>query len=162
MKAGAYILHALKYFIRLLVLLAIIYLLLLLVGGAKVSAGQFVVELFKTTRGKLLLGALAVLAAVYPLFGFVRRTVKLNLGYEEDREMVLNAFHAAGYSLREERQDGSLVFRGSPMKKVVTVWDDKVTVTPGDNNIVLEGIRRETVQVEFRLNTYLHNRRDDV
>lgn len=156
MKPGEYLLHSLKYLLKLLVLLVLIYLLLYFVGGAKVSAGQFVTELFSTARGKMLLGALLILAAVYPLFGFVRRTVAADM--EADREKIVNAFHAAGYVMKEEQPGEKMVFRASGFKKVRMVWDDKVTVTVSEGNVVLEGIRRETVQVEFRLNTYIQNK----
>lgn len=161
MNPGEYILHALKYFLRLMVLLVFIYALMLLMSRAQVSAEQFAADLFSTTRGKLLFAALFVLSAAYPTFGFVRRTV--NADIVADRDIIMKAFHAAGYALSVESEGGGkLIFRGSPAKKLFTVWDDKITVKAAGEGITLEGIRRETVQIEFRLNTFLHERRDEI
>lgn len=159
MKPGTYIAHALKYFLRLLLLLVLIYLLIFLVGQARVSAGEFVNELFTTSRGLMLFGALFVLAAFYPLFGFVKRRVDVDMA--ADRDTIIAAFHAAGYSLGSEVAGQSMTFRASGFRKVVLMWDDKVTVTAGEGYVTLEGIRRETVQVEFRINTFIQNRRNN-
>lgn len=159
MKAGTYILHGLKYFVRLMALLALIYLLLYFFGQARVSAGQFVNELFSTTRGLMLFGALFVLAMLYPLFGFVKRTVDADI--TADRDRIVEAFHAGGYVLRGEEPGVRMVFRATGFKKIFLVWDDKVTVTAQEGHIVLDGIRRETVQAEFRINTYMINKHID-
>ena len=160
MKLGTYIAHALKYFLKLLVLLALIYLILFFFGGARVSALQFITELFTTTRGLMLFGALFILSMLYPLFGFVKRTV--NADITTDRDIIINAFHSAGYMMKEMEEGEKMVFRAaSVFKKIILVWDDKITVTASDNGIILEGIRRETVQAEFRINTFILNSRHE-
>jgi len=160
MKPVAYIVHGLKYFLKLLLLLALIYLILYLFGQAKVSAGQFVAELFMTTKGILLFVALFVLAMVYPLFGFVKRRVAADLTVDRDR--IVNAFHAAGYMMKEMEEGRWMVFRAaSIMKKITMVWDDKITVRADGDHIILEGIRKETVQVEFRINTSMQNKSNE-
>ena len=83
MKTGQYIRRAVGYFIKLIVLVIVLYLLLFVTGTARVSAGYFVGELFATPRGLMLLGALAVLAACYPMFGYVSRRMAADL--REDR-----------------------------------------------------------------------------
>ncbi len=160
MKAVNYIVHGLKYFLKLLLLLVLIYLILFLFGQAKVSAGQFAMELFTTTRGILLFVALFALAMFYPLFGFVRRTVAADI--VEDRDRIINAFHASGYMMKEMEEGKRMVFRAaSVMKKITMVWDDKITVTADGGHIILEGIRKETVQAEFRINTYMQNKANE-
>ncbi len=55
-----------------------------------------------------------------------------------------------------------MVFRTSSIfKKIITVGDDKITVTAAEEGIVLEGLRRETVQVEFRIGTFMLRKRDE-
>ena len=115
MKAVNYIVHGLKYFLKLLLLLVLIYLILFLFGQAKVSAGQFAMELFTTTRGILLFVALFALAMFYPLFGFVRRTVAADI--VEDRDRIINAFHASGYMMKEMEEGKRMVFRAASVMK---------------------------------------------
>ena len=69
MSAGQYIRRAAGYFIKLVVLVGLLYLLMFVTGTARVSAEFFFRELFTTPRGILLVAALAVLSAFYPKFG---------------------------------------------------------------------------------------------
>ena len=66
MSAGQYIRRAAGYFIKLVVLVGLLYLLMFVTGTARVSAEFFFRELFTTPRGILLMAALAVLSAFYP------------------------------------------------------------------------------------------------
>ena len=153
MNTKRYLLHSTKYFVKLLVLLAIICLLLFATGTARVSAEVFLQELFTAPRGWLMIGAMVLLAAAYPRFGFVSRKVKADL--QADREIIIQTFLAAGYVLvRESEQE--MVFRASsPVRRFIAAYDDPVTVHGEKDCIVLEGIRKETVQAQFRLDSYL-------
>ena len=98
MSAGQYIRRAAGYFIKLVVLVGLLYLLMFVTGTARVSAEFFFRELFTTPRGILLMAALAVLSAFYPKFGYVSREAEADI--VADRDAIINAFHAAGYGRR--------------------------------------------------------------
>jgi len=142
---GKYILHSVKYFVKLLALLAFIYLLTYLTG----TLGITLAELFGK-RGALLLAAMVVLSAAYPSFGFISRTVKADA--EEDREAILESFRLCGYTLRSD-EDGRMRFTASsPLKRIWYLGDDAVTVTSaGKGSIIISGNRKEVVQAEFRI-----------
>ena len=93
MSAGQYIRRAAGYFIKLVVLVGLLYLLMFVTGTARVSAEFFFRELFTTPRGILLVAALAVLSAFYPKFGYVSREAEADI--VADRDAIINAFHAA-------------------------------------------------------------------
>ncbi len=149
--------HVVKYLIKLLALLVLIYALMFATGMARISAEQFIDELFHANNGVLLLLALVVLAFVYPRFGFVRRTVEASV--TTDREEILRAFNMSGYVMTQQ-SEGRWVFRASsPLKRVMNVFDDKIVLTYDDEqHITLDGIRKEAVQVEFRIKTYVNNK----
>lgn len=159
MSTGKYIRRTVGYFVKLLVLVVVLYLLLFVTGSAKVSAELFVRELVTTPRGLILLVALAVLSAFYPRFGYVSRKID-GVSLDGDREMIINAFHSAGYVMASEEQGRRMSFRASSLlRRLWLTFDDAVTVTAEEDGILLEGIRKETVHAQFRINTYLQNRR---
>lgn len=150
--------RAAGYFIKLLVLVGLLYLLMFLTGTARVSAGVFFRELVSTPRGALLLAALAALSAFYPKFGFVSRRVDADMGV--DRDAIVRAFQQDGYVLEKETPHAAMTFRaGSLLRRIWMTFDDRVTVTSVEGGaIVIEGIRKEAVHAQFRLNTYLGRR----
>lgn len=157
MKATEYIVHALKYLTKLIVLLLIIYALMFATGMARISADQFLHELFHENNGVMLILSLVVLAFIYPKFGFVKRTVEA--GINTDHELIMRVFSMAGYVMTQQ-SEGRRVYRASsPMKRVMNVFDDKIVLTYDDEqHITLDGIRKEVVQVEFRLKSYVNNK----
>ena len=152
-----YLLHSVKYLVKLIVLMIIIYALMYVTGAARISADMFVYELLHENNGRLLMAALIVLSLIYPKFGFVKRTV--NAGINKDCDEIMRAFERAGYAM-SGRKDNEILFRASSMaKRIINVFDDKILVRcEGDERIVLEGIRKEVVQIEFRIKSYVDNK----
>lgn len=160
MSAKTYILHSIKYFFKLIALIIIIYLLLFVTKTARVSAEYFVSELWTSPKGLTMLAVIAALAAFYPKFGFVKRSIGANI--TEDREGILAAFHASNYALTDEVPGESMTFRAAALtKKLMTAFDDKVTITATEEGIVIDGSRKEVAHAEFRINTYLHSRENE-
>lgn len=153
MNKKVYIIRSIKYLIWLMLLFILLFLLMLATETSQVDAGQSIHELFNTRRGQLMLGVIVVLAALYPKFGFTQRTVPADL--TANRELILKTFHANNYTLIEE-QGNVLIFRASsPLKRVLMMGEDRITVTGQGNSIVITGIRIEVVKAEFRLKSFL-------
>lgn len=148
-----YLLRSAKYFIALCVLCAALMTLNQATGMARLSIGETFYVMFHTPRGMLLPAMIVVLAALYPKFGFVVRRVEGDV--EADREQILNAFRAAGFSLRQER-DGELVFRADTLlRRLTLLWEDEIKVSQYGQWIRIEGIRRGAARVQYRLDSYL-------
>lgn len=146
-----YILSSLKYLIKLVVLLVAIYFAMYATGTLGITIDELL-----GTKGVVLVVAVVALAAAYPSYGFVRRTVSASM--EGDREEILKAFHQNGYSLRaESAEQGYMMFSASsPLKRLWHLGDDKIEARVlNDGEIELCGIRKEVVQTEFRLTSYL-------
>ena len=152
-----YFIRSLKYFCALCVLCLAIMLLNRLAGSSVLTLRETFYVMFHTPRGMLLPAVVVLLAAFYPRFGFVSRRVEGDV--EKDREQILNAFRAAGFSLRAE-QDGVMVFRAeSPLRKLTLLWEDEIRVAQFGQWIEIDGIRRGVARAQLQLETFLRNKR---
>ncbi|MDE6876252.1 MAG: hypothetical protein K2P00_00285, partial [Alistipes sp.] len=95
-----YFLRSLKYFAALCILCFALMALMLVTGTSALSARETFYVMFHTTRYLTLLGAIVVLAAFYPRFGFVVRRVEGDTA--RHRQQIVNAFKSAGFSLVSE------------------------------------------------------------
>lgn len=145
MNIGQYITRAIKHFVKMMLLIVGIYALMYYTNTLAITQEELL-----GTRGIVLLVALVALSAAYPSYGFITRTSKASLTL--NREAILRAFSQSGYTLTGESKD-ELIFRASaPLKRIRYMGDDAVTVRQmDDNHIAISGIRKEVVQVEFRI-----------
>lgn len=154
-----YATRSLKYFVALCVLCAAIMALNLSTGFSTLTLDQTLYVMFHTPRGLMLPAVIVLLAAFYPKFGFVVRTIEGDV--EQDREQIVSAFRSAGFSLQSER-DGELLFRAdTPLRKLTLLWEDEIKVTQYGQWIRLEGIRRGVARAAYRLDAYLHMKKRD-
>lgn len=144
-----YVLSSLKYLLKMVFLMAAIYGAMYITGTLGITTEELL-----GTKGIVLAVALFALSIAYPSYGFVHRTVKASI--VANREEILEAFHQNGYSLREENEGGMVFHASAPLKRLWHLGDDKIVVRPIDGfNIDLYGIRKEVVQCEFRITSYL-------
>lgn len=124
----------------------------LLSGNAFTTAPDF--STFFTPR---LLVGLAVLALLYPLLGFKSESVQLpEGGWEKHGQPLYEAMSQC--RLRFKRNDeGKLVFGAeSPMRRMLTVYEDEVTLElKDDNTLTISGLRKDVVHVRLRVGDYL-------
>ena len=71
-----YFIRSLKYFVALCVICVAILALMLATGTSALTLDQTVYVMFHTSRYATLFAAIVVLAALYPKFGFVVRTIR--------------------------------------------------------------------------------------
>ena len=128
-------------------------------GMSMLTPRQMMSVLWLTWRGRALMAAVAVWAAVYPRVGFVRR--RLSADYESDRERIMNAFVRSGYVLvREEGR--RMTFRAAgPLHRLRLLFEDEVTLADDGDGVTVEGIRRSVAEIAMRLNTYVQNAKRD-
>ena len=97
MDTKTYLRRSAKYLLWLIFLFALIFALMLSTGTSRVGADRMLGELFGSVRGAVMGAVVLLLAALYPKFGFTRRSVRGDL--ERDRERILHVFASGGYSL---------------------------------------------------------------
>ncbi len=144
-----YFVRALKYFAAFCVLyFAIVWLSVMTTKGMDVSAWDYIVANFQTTRGKLLGLAVVVLSAVYPRMGFMTRRVECDM--EAERDYILRVFAAAGFTLKEE-SEGRMVFRADNiLSRLFLLFEDEIVVEQYGQWIDITGIRRGVAKVLYR------------
>lgn len=152
-----YIVRAVKYFCAFCVLYVAIVWLGMKSQGMGVSAFDSIMATMQTTRGLLLAGAVILLSALYPVFGFMTRRVECDM--TEDREQLLAAFSMAGFTLREE-SEGRMVFRGDNlMRRIFMLFEDEIVVEQYAQWVEIKGIRRGVANAAYRLYLYIENKR---
>ena len=99
--------RAVKYLIALCVIYAAIIWLMSSTGNMLLSPRESLMVILSSTRGVLMIVAIVILSALYPLFGFITRNV--NGSTTKHRDLVINAFSMSGFSLIAEL-DGAMEF----------------------------------------------------
>jgi len=113
----------------------------------------------QTQRGMFMIAAFVLLAATYPLFGFMRKRIAGNVA--RNREQIVSAFRAQGFRLTEER-DGEMTFRGDGFfKRLSLLGEDTIVVRDTGTGLEIDGIRRAVARIAYRLDGYIFNSKYD-
>ena len=143
-----YIGRALRHLVKLVVIIAVIFAVMYFTDTLAISLGELV-----GWRGAVLLFALVVISATYPLYGFGTYIVEGSL--DADREAINRALTACQYAPTEER-GGVVVCRATTLwRRVRTAGDDAIELRQvGENSIEIKGLRREAEQLRFSIGGY--------
>lgn len=140
-----YILRSVKYFIMFVATLSLFILIF-----AAVSSDITVAEAF-SKDGKMfvegsfpkILALFIAFAAIYPAMAFVKKEAVLGCPFEEGKNKIIGAFDNSGYYLEKE-DDQTMTFKlKSGFSRFMRMYEDAVTVTKGDNPIILNGYRKD-------------------
>ena len=140
-----YIRRALKYFIQTCLFLALILAVLMLSG--LVSKDVSVAFIHGWTSVWWILALFAVMALVYPFFGYQKRSIRVNGDPALARDGIVEALRGRGYVLGSEA-DGVLKFHlTAPVNRAFRFWEDTITLTPVLGGWEAEGLSRDLVRV---------------
>ncbi len=99
-----------------------------------------------------------VLAALYPMFGFMRSRID-DCDIVADRVRIDNAMRLFGFSI-EQQYDDRLIYRAEGfLRRLVYIFEDRIELRKVDGGVELRGVRRAVARVAFQLKAYLNNRR---
>ena len=140
-----YLRHALKYFIQITLILAVI--LVILMASGMVSWNMNIAFQHGWKSVWWILSAFAVMSLAYPFFGYQKRTINVVGDPADYKEGIVKALATRGYVL-EDDTDGELKFRlSSPVNKAARMWEDRITLTPVLGGFQAEGLSRDLVRV---------------
>ena len=140
-----YIRRALKYFVQTCLLLAIILAILMLSG--MVSKDISVAFQHGWTSVWWILALFAVMALVYPFFGYQKRQIHVKGDPALARDGIVEALQGRGYVLAGET-NGVLKFHlTAPLNRAFRFWEDTITLTPVLGGWEAEGLSRDLVRV---------------
>ena len=154
-----YIRRAIKYFIQTCLLLAIIIGILMLSG--MVSKDITVAFTHGWTSVWWILAIFAVMALVYPFFGYQKRKIHVNGDPALARDGIVEALKIRGY-VPESETDGVLKFHlAAPVNRAFRFWEDTITLSPILGGWEVEGLSRDLVRVVGSIEHYFRNREND-
>lgn len=140
-----YLRRALKYFIQITLILAVI--LVILMASGMVSWNMNIAFQHGWKSVWWILSAFAVMSLAYPFFGYQKRKINVVGDPADYKEGIVKALATRGYVL-EDDTDGELKFRlSSPVNKAARMWEDRITLTPVLGGFQAEGLSRDLVRV---------------
>lgn len=122
------------------------------------TLGELLTMRFSNTRGMMLIAAIIALAALYPLFGFMKSHIK-GCNYERDAVRINNAMLVYGFKLIEDHGDIKIYGADSFVRRLTLMFEDRIEVRCMEDGIELKGMRRTVARITYQLQTYLHNSR---
>lgn len=155
-----YLIRSLKYFAVLCVLYAAFMYAMHEAGATVLTLADDWAIIVGTPRGRWMIAAAVALSAVYPKLAFVARRVEGDT--VENREQIIAALDAAGYTLVSEDEE-RMVFRAGWGQRLLNLFEDDIAVAQYGQWIEISGIRRSVVRTAIRLDGYIrnHNRKKD-
>ena len=145
-KAMKYIIRAIKYFFYFVILMCLILAALVLIGAAEYNG---IDSLFADGYNSLWKIAVffAVIAAVYPKVGFIRRDAFVQGEWNDIRSGVVSLMNERGYELESEGADAvTFRYRGFA-GRLTRMYEDRVTVTREPGKLCLEGLRKDVMRL---------------
>ncbi len=144
-----YFSRAIKYFLSLCIIYAAVVYAMSFAGVSVLTPQETFGSLVGTSRGIIMIIAILALSFSYPVFGFMRQEVSGDM--EIDRDAIIAAFAAYGFSLKSEGEGEMIFHNDNLIKKITFLFEDKITVSQVGNKLVVEGIRRAVPIVIYRL-----------
>ncbi len=149
-----YIIRAVKYFIYVSVILALILSVLILI---KVVDGDINV-LFK--QGYKSLGEIAIMfaivSAIYPKFGYTKRTAIVPGEFTDIKDEIVQFMDIHNYVL-ENCEGENLTFRYKGiMGRLNRMFEDRITFTRSFSGFEIEGLTKDVSRIAYGLNNKFH------
>lgn len=143
---GEYIGRALRHFVKLVLLVAVLFGIMYLTGTLAVAPSDLV-----GSRGFALLVAVVAISAAYPSYGFTSYTVEGS--FEQSLPTIHKAMLACGYKSVGHTSEEVTFGATSPLKRLRYLGgDDRIVVSKMDEgHICISGVRREAEQARFRI-----------
>lgn len=141
-----YIARAIKYFFYYTIILAVIMAALVLFDLVEADPAVMFRQGWKSIGEILLL--FGTVAAIYPKFGFTRRTADVPGEYSQVRQGVIDYMENRGYRLENEDGLGTMTFRlRSKASAVTRMLEDRITMTHNLEGFEIEGLTKDVVRI---------------
>lgn len=149
-----YLIRSVKYFIYFSVMCSAIVTILVLIGAVEGDINSIFEEGYQSV-GKIAI-FFAVVAAVYPKFGFITRDIYSDKPWQEIRQEVIEYLKERSYVLENENGD-IITFRfKTTAGRLSKMYEDRLILTKTAEGYQLEGLRKDVMRLamglEHRLN----------
>ena len=137
--------RALKYFIQVTVIFAVIIGALMLAGLVSKDVNVAFREGWKSIG--YIVGVFFVVSFVYPLMGYGKRNIRANGDPAEHRADIDKAMEQRGYVLESEKGGELRYHLASPVARLARLWEDTITIKPQLGGFQAEGLVRDLARV---------------
>lgn len=136
-----YLIRSVKYFFYFAALTTVIVLVLVFIGA--VEGG--IDNIFQDGYNSLWKIAIffAIVAAVYPKFGFVSRKLDTEADWDTVRNTAKTYFQEKPFKLESETADMVNFRRRDIISRITKMGEDRITLRRTDAGYVLEGLRKD-------------------
>jgi hypothetical protein len=150
-----YIVRAVKYFISVCVLAALIILVLVLLGYVSSDVDVMFQQGWKSIGYIAIM--FAVVSAIYPRFGYKKRLAGALGDFADLRPGVVSYMEEHGYVLESEDEE-KMTFRSrSVLNRIFRVWEDRVTIEKTLGGFEVEGLTRDITRIVYGLEYKFRN-----
>lgn len=138
-----YIIRAVKYFFYFAILTTVIILALVLIGAVEGDIN----EIFKGGYASLWKIAIffAVVAAVYPKFGFVRRSLDTTADWDTVRTAAEVYFDKKPFKKESETSDMVTFRRRDLIGRMSKMGEDRISISRTADGYEMEGLRKDVL-----------------
>ena len=148
--------RALKYFIQVTVIFAVIIGALMLAGLVSKDVNVAFREGWKSIG--YIAGVFFVVSFVYPLMGYGKRNIRANGDPAEHRASIDKAMEQRGYVMESESPDGELRYHlASPVARLARLWEDTITIKPQLGGFQAEGLVRDLARVVMSIDRNINS-----
>lgn len=136
-----YFIRSIKYFFYFAFLFGAIIAALVLIGAVEGDINE-ILEGGYASLWKIAI-FFAVVAAVYPKFGFVRRKLDTSAEWESVKEGAVSYFEGKNFKTESETPDTVSFRRRNVMERMTKMGEDRITLVRTDEGFFLEGQRKD-------------------
>ena len=142
-----YFLRAVKYFIQMSIILALIIGILMLTKMVDTDINKAFSQGW-TSVGWIAL-MLAGFSALYPLLGYRKRTIDASGAGEDPLSKVQEVMEEKGYTLAKQNHNTALFRSRSVYMRITRLGEDGITATLEGGTLTLEGAARDLARLVF-------------
>ena len=136
-----YLIRSIKYFFYFAILTTLIILALVLIGAVEGT----IEGIFEDGYDSLWKIAVffALVASVYPKFGFVRRQLETSESWDTVKEKAKTYFNEKPFVMEGEADDCVTFRRRDAIGRLTKMCEDRITVSRTDDGYFMEGLRKD-------------------
>lgn len=138
-----YLIRSIKYFFYFGVITTLIILALVVIGAVEGDINAIFDDGYDSLWK--IAAFFAVVAAVYPKFGFYSRRLEVTADWEEVREKAKTFFQEKPFVLESEGEGHISFRRRDILSRITKMYEDRITLTKTDEGYFLEGLRKDVI-----------------
>ena len=148
--------RALKYFIQITLIFAVIIGALMLTNMASKDINTAFRHGWQSVQ--MILAAFAAMSLIYPFFGYGKRKVNAAGDPADHWKTIEETMDLRGYVPAGETPDGARKFHlKNGVNRVARLWEDTITINPVLGGFQAEGLNRDLVRVVMALDRKLNS-----